>query len=101
MYIKGPELPSDPEECRHWLIEHQQAITKGLEQVAKELEQPGEFAFPIRRDIATVLQSVSMKLTMSGMVKVPIQEFSRVLRDLAGHWEHDLKSMERFLFEVF
>lgn len=98
LIVEGDSLPSDPEECRAWLLDHEKQCVEGLRRAA-DLFRAGvdDRLVPLRwSEFEQLPEGVNATLLISAMRRVDAQELSVALLDFADHWVELLQTLEPF-----
>lgn len=85
---EGPRIPNDPEAARDWLVRHGPRIVAFLRKVAGEVPagiDPTDW--PFLRKAKVQPSGAQVTIACSAVRRAEAQEISRVLNEIADHWD--------------
>ena len=93
---KGPGIPSDPQEAKQWLLDHQEIVREGFSRCASELEAGRDVdLYPLLwRKFAGVPEDVEMTIVCATNRRIYALSVPELLKDVAEHWRERIEHLE-------
>lgn len=89
----GKSLPDDSDGARNWLLSHEQAIAKGLNDLANEAAVGTDAdAWPLQRTLRAG-RGIQVRIKCSAVRRLEGREIAAVLKDIAAQWKSRVGQM--------
>jgi hypothetical protein len=88
---EGAKLPREGEQIRRWFLDQSAVVQQGLRALADELQAGMAVdTWPLTRKLAGAPRGVRLQVVCSIARRLDALDVSRLLRDVADHWQEYL-----------
>lgn len=91
---KGRKLPEDPDQVRHWFLEHADIVHRGFRELAKEMKAGLDFnTWPLLWPIPKPPRGVQMIIACDASRRSDGLAMPRYLKELGDAWEDLVRTL--------